>query len=120
MSTITPAEAKTIRERLGVTTEFIADRIGVTKGRVWDYESPTRRVALPPHAGQVLADLAATFDRAVADKVKEAQKRGVIPRHTDPEAFAAWCPALAGWGPGAQAALVAAIQQQAQASVVYR
>ena len=118
--TITPAEAKTIRERIGVNTAFIADRIGVTKGRVWDYESPTRRRHLPEHASGTLLTLSATFDRAVEAKVKEARKSGTIPRHTSIEEFETWCPELAGWGTAAQAALIAAVQQQTQATVVYR
>lgn len=120
MTTMTPAEAKTTRERLGVTTEFIADRIGVTKGRVWEYESPTRRRPLPDHAAAVIDGLAATFDRAVEDAARKVPKSGVIPRHASIEAFEAWCPALAGWGAGAQSALVAAVQQKLQMPVEFR
>lgn len=120
MTTMTPAEAKTIRERLGVPTEYIAERIGVTKGRVWDYESPARRRPLPPAAADVLADMAATFDAAVDQAVAAVRKTGVIPRHTDPEAFAAWVPTLRDWPIGVQGALIAAVQQQTAATVEYR
>lgn len=118
--TITPAEAKTIRERIGVPTQFVADHLGVTKGRVWDYESPKRTRNLPDHASTGLLHLGSVFDRAVSKAATKATKAGYVPRHRSLEDFERWCPDLKGWGVGAQAALVAAVSQQAALGVDYR
>lgn len=104
-----PAEAKTIRERTGLTTAQVADRIGVTVGRVWQLEAPARRTPLPESAAAVLDAIAATFDAAVRAGVLRARRLRHVPRYATPAEFDAAVPALAGWGNGTHAAYVAAI-----------
>lgn len=106
-----PATFKTARESMGLTGAFVAERIGVTVGRIWSYESPDRTLDVPAHAAEVMTNLLLDFEMA-ADFLAEgasAPEAESITRHTDVEAFYRAVPALDGWGEISQALLLAEV-----------
>lgn len=118
---MTPAEFKTAHEALGVSTAFLADRIGVSSGRIWEYESPNRRKPVPDHAAEIMRELVNTFDTAAERLAAEVKLGGseFVPRYADLERFEAAVPELAGWGALTQGLLVAQVQRDLRVPVEY-
>lgn len=118
---MTPAEFKTAHEALGVSTAFLAERIGVSSGMVWKYESTARTAEVPDHAEDVmrglLNDWEAASDRLTAE-VRDAED-GVIVRSVDLGEFYMRVPELRGWGALAQGLLLADVQRRCQAPIEF-
>lgn len=118
---MSPAEMKTLHEGLGVSTAFLADRIGISQGRVWEYESPTRAIPVPEHAAEVVWGLAEDFRAAAARLAAEVKLGGsrAVPRYVALEDFEEQFPALTGWGALTQGLLVAEVHRTTGAPVEY-
>lgn len=118
---MTPAEFKTAHEALGLTTEYIAKRIGVSVGRVWAYEHPARTAPVPEHAAEVMRDLVIDAERAVESVILRMQGSGtdVIERHIDPAQFFGHHPGLTGWGGLAQGLILAEVQRRVQLPIEF-
>lgn len=118
---MTPAELKTAHEGLGLSTEYIARRIGVTVGRVWAYEHPSRTAAIPDHAAEVMRDLLNDREAAVATITEHlrGEHAEVIQRHASLAAFYAEHPDLNGWGGLAHGLILAEVQRRLQLPIEY-
>lgn len=117
---MTPAEFKTAHECLGLSTEFIANRVGVTVGRIWAYEHPSRTADVPEKAAQVMLDLLNDFD-AAADRLEaEYREEGEeILRHSDLAKFHAAVPELQGWPALSQGLLLAEVQRRTRLPIAF-
>lgn len=114
-----PAEFKTAHEALGLSTDFIAKRVGVHSQMIWRYESPDRATDVPPRAERVMRELLAQFD-AAADRVAgECEGSRTIPRYPNLDDFYAAVPELTGWGMAAQGMLIAEVQRRLALPIAY-
>lgn len=116
---MTPAELKTAHESLGMSTANLAERMGVSSGRVWVYEAATRTLDVPEHAAAVVLDLLNDREATaeyLADVIADSEL-GYIPRHRDLAEFERWAPAMRGWGVLAQGMLIADLQRRLQLPV---
>lgn len=92
---MTPAEYRIIAESLGITQAFLAERTGLSVGRVHALGLPSRTIDVPEHAADTLADLAVTFDAELAEIVEG--DTSTLERHTKATAFWKAHPRLDGW-----------------------
>lgn len=118
---MTPAEYKTAHEALGLTAAYIAQRCGVSVGRIWAYEHHTRTAPVPDHAAEVMRDLGRDADDAIDALILRIEASGaeVIERHVDLERFYALHPSLTGWGNLGQGLLLAEVQRRLQLPIEY-
>ncbi len=110
---MTPAELRTAHDALGVSTEFLADRLGISSQQVWRYEHPGRTADVPDRVAEVIRDLLNDQDVA-AERITEelAQSDEPIPRYVSMDDFDMAVPEMAGWGPNAQGLLIAEVQRR--------
>lgn len=108
-------------QSLGLSTAFIAEKVGVVVGRIWDYESTDRAADIPDRAEQVMNELLAQFDGAADELTVKCRRAEVefIPLYTTPERFDAEVPMLAGWGMLAQGMLAAEVQRRVRKPIEY-
>lgn len=108
------AELKTAHEALGVTTQFLADRIGVHISVIWKWESPTHRLTPNERAEEVLNELLADFELAADELAQYAEQPEVesIPRYLNLTEFYDASPALRDWGQLSQGLLLAEVQRR--------
>lgn len=122
---MTPAEYRTIAESLGITQAFLAERTGMSEGRVYNLGSSRRTLDVPERATVTLLDLANTFDEALADAIERYRDDSAaglaesVACHTDADAFHAEHPKLDGWPLSSQWPLLVQIMVATKASVVY-
>lgn len=119
---MSPAELRTARDSLGISAEFLAERIGVHINSVWRYEHPNRQADIPEHAAEVVRDMLNDFDCAaerVAAEV-EADPDGSIPRMVTTEDQEEHTPELKAWGPNAYGHLIAEVQRRTVRPVEYQ
>lgn len=116
---MSPAEFKTAHESLGVSTAFLAERIGVSSGRIWAYEATDRTLPVPDHAAAIMRQLVREFEEVAAGIARDGKLAGLIERQADLAAFESTWPTMAGWGPLAQGLAIARAADLAQLPVEY-
>lgn len=111
---MTPAEFKTAHEALGLSAEFLSDRLGIHVNRIWAYEHHERRAPVPDHAAEAMRDLLNDFECAVERIASESEGPEVesLPRYVKLERFHAAVPELAGWPLLSQSLLLAEVQRR--------
>lgn len=117
---MTPAEFKTSHECLGLSTEFIASKVGVTVGRIWAYEHPSRTADVPDRAAEAMRDLLNDFECAAERLASDYREQGeVIQRKVNLQEFYADVPELDGWPALSQGMLLAEVQRRTQLPIVF-
>jgi len=109
---MTPADFKTAHEYLGLTTDYLAKRIGVSIGRIWAYEHPERTAHVPDHAAAVIDDLLLARQHAAQKLASWCIMAGyaAIPRYRDQIELEQLVDGIDGWGPLAQGLIIADAQ----------
>lgn len=109
---MTPAELRTAHDALGVSTDFLADRLGISAQQVWRYESPKRKADIPERVAEVIRDLLNDQECAIERIASElAESDEPIPRYVSMDDFDMAVPEMAGWGPNAQGLLIVEVQR---------
>ena len=108
---MSPADLRTAHDALGVSTDFLADRLGISAQQVWRYENPKREADVPERVAEVVRDLLNDFDCAV-ERIAEdvAASDDAIPRYVSMDDFDMAVPEMRGWGPSSQGQLIVAVQ----------
>lgn len=107
------AELRTAHDALGVSTEFLAERIGCSSQMVWRYESPKRAADIPERVAEVVRDLLNDQECAIERITEEVMRDGGdIPRYTELAAFYDAVPEMDGWGANAQGLLIVEVQRR--------
>lgn len=75
---MTPAENKSLRESMGLTLQWLADRWGVTLQNVKRWENGR---TLPPMLAKDMLALKRSFDDEVANLVDSEEESVTVPRH---------------------------------------
>lgn len=117
--TMTKAEAKTLRESLGLTPAFVAKRVEVHPNILWRIESPTNTAVVSDAVALALRELAADFDMATERVAIASRGQGVIWRQRTPEGFARQVPELADWPDRARGMFYAEVQRRAHTGIDY-
>lgn len=111
---MSPADLRTAHDALGVSTEFLADRLGISSQQVWRYESPKRAADIPERVAEVIRDL--LNDQECAAERIAAELAGSddepIPRYLSMDDFDMAVPEMCGWGPDAQGLLIVEVQRR--------
>ncbi len=90
---LTPAEVKAWRERMGLSTRWLAERWGTPEPSVQRWE---RRRSLPPGLVADFTGIIADFDARVESLAAAGHDRYVVPRVSSVEGYpAAWHRAVA-------------------------
>jgi transcriptional regulator with XRE-family HTH domain len=114
---VTPAELRTAHDALGVSTEFLAERLGISSQQVWRYENPKRTADIPERVAEVVRDLLNDQECAVERITSElAASDDPIPRYVSMDDFDMAVPELRGWGPNAQGLLIVEVQRRLERS----
>lgn len=119
VSTMNPAELKTHHQALGVSTEFLAERIGCHVNLIWRWEHPSRTIPIAPHAEAAVRQLLNDREAALERLTVELRDWGSLPRYADLADFDAAVPEMAGWGDAAQGLMLAELQARLQAPIEY-
>lgn len=114
---MSPAELRTAHDALGVSTDFLAERLGISTQQVWRYESPKRTADVPERVAEVVRDLLNDQECAVERLAAElAGTDDPIPRYVLMEDFDMAVPEMAGWGASAQGLLIVEVQRRLERS----
>jgi hypothetical protein len=117
--TMTKAEAKTMREALGLTPPIVAARAGCHANIIWRIESPTSTAAVSESVENALRELAADFDMAAERVALDASQTGIIRRQRTAEGFARQVPELADWPDRTRGLFYAEVQRRAHTGIDY-
>ncbi len=125
---MTPAEFKTLRESLGLSAQWLADRAGVAL-RTVQYWEAGRRARIPADVCAILTEIDDKFERAVALALEIYIKSGAPPkvtllRYSSDADLWRYRPDMAGLPAAAHAALLARTRRAltahgARVSIVY-
>lgn len=114
--TMTKAEAKTLRESLGLNPAFVAERVGCHPNILWRIESPTNTAAVTDTVERTLRELAADFDMAAERVAYESNELGTIYRPRDADSFDRAVPELRGWPDRTRGLFVAEVDRRSTAT----
>lgn len=117
--TMTKAEAKTMREALGLTPPIVAAKAGCHPNIIWRIESPTTTAAVSEAVERALRELAADFDMAAERVALAAREEGTIRRQRTAEGFARQVPELADWPDRTRGLFYAEVQRRAVTGIDY-
>lgn len=114
--TMTKAEAKTMREALGLTPPIVAAKAGCHPNIIWRIESPTTTATVTEAVERALRELAADFDMAAERVAYESNELGTIYRPRDAASFERAVPELKGWPERTRGLFVAEVERRSTAA----